>query len=138
LKSRGHRVGTVKHHIHEFQIDEPGKDSWRHAQAGSDTVVISSPHKLALIKRLEREMSLDEIADLYLRDVDLVLTEGYKSGPKLKIEISRRERSDELISAPEELVAIVTDQVFDISVPHFALDDVTGVADLIEQRFLSA
>jgi len=137
LKVRGYRIGTVKHDVHGFQIDQPGKDSWRHAQAGSDTVVLSSPGRVAVIKRLEEEMGLDEIAEAYLGDVDLVLTEGYKSGPKMKIEVSRRERSQELISPIEELIAIVTDQTFDIRVPQFDLDDVTRIADLLEERFLT-
>lgn len=136
LKGRGIKVATVKHDVHGFDIDRPGKDSWRHAQAGSDTVVISSPHKVAVIKRLEEEMTLDHIVESYLQDVDLVVTEGYKSGAKLKIEVSRRERSREMISSPQELIAVVSDQRFEISVPQFDLDDATAVADLIEERFL--
>jgi len=136
LKGRGIRVATVKHDVHGFDIDRPGKDSWRHAQAGSDTVVISSPHKLAVIKRLDEEMTLDHIVESYLQDVDLVVTEGYKSGAKLKIEVSRRDRSRKMISSPQELIAVVSDQRFEISVPQFDLDDATAVADLIEERFL--
>ena len=138
LKGRGYLIGTVKHDVHGFQIDEPGKDSWRHAQAGSDTVVISSPDKVAMIKRVEQEMPLDEIVESYLGDVDLVLTEGYKSGPKMKIEISRRERTQQLVSSPQDLIAIVADQRFDITIPQFDLADACGVADLIEERFLGA
>lgn len=137
LKGRGIRVGTVKHDVHGFEIDQPGKDSWRHAQAGSDTVVISSPNKVALIKRLDQEMSLDDIVDAYLSDVDIVITEGYKTGPKLKIEVSRRERGQHLISSPQDLIAVVADQTFDVRVPHFGPDDVAGIADLIDARFLS-
>jgi molybdopterin-guanine dinucleotide biosynthesis protein B len=135
LKSRGLKIGTIKHHPHEFEIDQPGKDSWRHARAGSDTVVLSSPRKVAVIRRLDQEMDLDDIVEAYLEDVELVITEGYKSGPKQKIEVSRRERGSTLVSPPEDLIAIVADQPFDTSVPQFDLDDVSGVADLIEQRF---
>jgi molybdopterin-guanine dinucleotide biosynthesis protein B len=138
LKGRGIKVATVKHDVHGFDVDRPGKDSWRHAQAGSDTVVISSPHKVAVIKRLDEEMTLDHIVECYLQDVDLVVTEGYKSGAKLKIEVSRRERGQEMISSPQELIAVVSDQRFEISVPQFELDDATAVADLIEERFLRA
>ncbi len=138
LKSRGYRVGTVKHDAHGFQIDQPGKDSWRHAQAGSDTVVLSSPQRVAVIKRLGEEMDLDEIAQAYLQDVDLILTEGYKSGPKMKIEVSRGQRSRHLISSREELIAIVADQSFDVPIPQFDLDDVAGVADLLKEWLLGA
>jgi len=136
LKRRGLRVGTIKHHLHDFEIDQRGKDSWRHAQAGSEAVVISSPKKVAVIRRLEKEMDLDALVGTYLRDMDLVITEGYKSGPKKKIEVSRRERSQDLVSPRQDLIAIVTDQSFDLPVPHFGLNDAEGVADLLEQEIL--
>ncbi|HID62358.1 MAG TPA: molybdopterin-guanine dinucleotide biosynthesis protein B [Anaerolineae bacterium] len=135
-KRRGYRVATVKHDVHGFDIDRPGKDSWRLAQAGSDSVVIASPQKLALIKRLDRELTLSEIATL-LGDVDIILTEGYKRGDAPKIEVSRRERGGELLCTREELVAIVSDQPFELGVPLFDLDDSVGVVDLLEARFLS-
>lgn len=135
LKSRGYRVAIVKHDTHGFDIDHPGKDSWRHAQAGADVVVISSPRRIALIQRLDEEMSLDEIAR-YIRGVDIIITEGYKRGDKPKIEISRRTRSQELICSQEELIAIVTDQSFPLDVPHFGLDDAAGVANRLEKQFL--
>lgn len=137
LKRRGYRVGTIKHDAHGFEIDKPGKDSWRHAQAGSDAVLISSPVKVALIKRVDRERTLDELL-AYIGDVDLVLTEGYKSGDKPKIEVSRQSRGQELLCQEEELLALVTDQPFDLDVPQFDFEDVAGLANLIEERFLSA
>lgn len=137
LKRRGYRIGTIKHDIQGFEIDKPGKDSWRHAQAGSDAVLISSPKKVALIKGVDRERSLDELL-AYMEDVDLVLTEGYKKGDKPKIEVSRRARSQELLCREEELLALVTDQPFALDVPQFDLEDVAGLADLIEERFLAA
>ena len=135
LKRRGYRMATVKHDTHGFDIDHPGKDSWRHAQAGANVVIISSPLRLALIERLTEEMALDEIAD-YVQNVDIIITEGYKRGDKPKIEISRRTRSAKLLCDEDELVAIVTDQTFPLKTPHFALDDVAGVADLLEVLFL--
>ena len=137
LKRRDYRVATVKHDVHGFDIDQPGKDSWRHARAGADAVVISSPRRMALIQRLDEEMSVDDIA-AHLQNVDIVITEGYKRGDKLKIEVSRRARSSELICRQEELIAIVTDQKFPLNVPHFHLDDAAGVADLLEKKFLHA
>ncbi len=135
LKRRGYRVATVKHDTHGFEIDHPGKDTWRHAQAGSDHVVIASPNRIAHIQRLERELTLPEIVAT-IHDADIVLTEGYKRGPAPKIEVSRAERSRELLCTREELVAIATDQPYDLDVPQFGLDDVVGLADLIEEKFL--
>lgn len=136
LKQRGYRVGTVKHDTHGFEVDRPGKDSWRHAQAGSDAVVISGPRRMALIRRLDQEMPLDEIVRL-IADVDLVLTEGYKRGDKPKIEITRREYGTELLCQPEELIGIMTDYPVDMPVPQFALDDAAGVVDLLETLYLA-
>ncbi|NLE76475.1 MAG: molybdopterin-guanine dinucleotide biosynthesis protein B [Chloroflexi bacterium] len=135
LKRRGYRVAVVKHDAHSFDIDIPGKDTWRLAQAGADQVVIASPQKVALIRRLESEWPLERILQ-EIRDVDLVLTEGYKRGPLPKIEVSRRERSESLICTAEELVAIASDQPFELAVPQFSLDDTVGLTDFLEDRYL--
>lgn len=136
LKEKNYRVGTVKHDAHRFDIDHRGKDSWRHAQAGADTVVISSPEKLALITTVEKEKNLDEITAM-ISNVDIILTEGYKYGDKPKIEIFRKAAGHRgLISDKEELVAVVSDVSWDFDVPVFDLEDATGVANLLEERFL--
>jgi molybdopterin-guanine dinucleotide biosynthesis protein B len=137
LKARGYRVATIKHHVHWFEIDQPGKDTWRHAQAGSDVVVIAAPNRIALVERLERELSIDEIAGR-IGKVDIILTEGYKRGDKPKIEVSRRERGRELLCTEDELLALATDEPYPelAGVPQFHLDDAAGIVDLLEQRFL--
>jgi molybdopterin-guanine dinucleotide biosynthesis protein B len=135
IKQRGYRVGTVKHDTHGFEMDKPGKDSWRHAQAGSDAVVVSGPGKMALIRRVDGEMSLDEIVGL-MGDVDLVITEGYKRGNKPKIEVARLERGSGLLCQSEELIGIMADYPVDVPVPRFDLDDATGVVDLLERLYL--
>ncbi len=136
LKGRGYRVATVKHHAHAgFEIDQPGKDTWRHAQAGSDHVVIAAPDKVASIRRVEREPTLDEIAAT-IEDVDIILTEGYKHTDKPKIEVVRAARGTLPICAPEELLAVVSDVAVTFDVPRFDLDDVVGLADLVEARLL--
>lgn len=135
LKRRGVRVGTVKHDAHDFEMDRPGKDSWRHGQAGSDVVVISGPRKMAMIRQVEQELALDAILPL-MGDLDLVLTEGYKRGDRPKIEVSRREWGTELLCTPEELVALMCDYESDLPVPRFGLEDGAGVADLLVERFV--
>ena len=137
LKRRGYSVGTIKHYRHEFEIDQPGKDSWRHAHAGSDVAVIASPTKLALVRRLDREQTIDEIVASMPR-VDIVVTEGYKHEGKPKIEVFRQAVVSELVSDPSELLALVTDQRLDLSVPQFDLEDAAGVADLIERALLKS
>jgi molybdopterin-guanine dinucleotide biosynthesis protein B len=137
LKRRGYRVGTIKHHVHEgFEIDYPGKDTWRHARAGSEHVVIASPRKVAEIKQVEREPTLDEIV-AGMRDVDIILTEGYHWEGKLKIEVVRAERSRELLCRQEDLFAITTDLDHDFAVPSFGLERVEEIIDLIERELIS-
>jgi len=134
LKIRKIRVGTIKHDAHGFDIDKPGKDTWRHAQAGADAVIISSPAKFALIKKVDEEMSLDQVAEL-LPDMDIILTEGFKRSDKPKIEISRTAHSSELLCTSNELIALVSDAEWDIGVPLFGLDDASGVADLLQDKY---
>ncbi len=134
LKKKKVKVGTVKHDVHGFEIDKPGKDTWRHAQAGADAVALSSPSKVALIRKVEEELSLDQVTELIGR-VDIILVEGYKRSDKPKIEIHRKAHAQELLSAPEELIALVSDQEWNISVPLFDLDDALGVADLLVEKY---
>lgn len=137
LKRRGYRVATIKHDAHQFDIDHPGKDSYRHFQAGADWTIIGSPAKLALVRRLDRELTLAEIA-AQISDVDLILTEGYKreAPPGRRIEVSRRAQSTELISQPPELLALATDYPIELGVPVYDLNDAEGLIDLIEREVL--
>lgn len=88
LKRRGYRVGTVKHDTHGFDIDHEGKDTWRHKQAGAEAVVISSPWKISVIKDVAEEAGLGQIVATQLSDMDIVLTEGYKSAGMPQVEVS--------------------------------------------------
>jgi molybdopterin-guanine dinucleotide biosynthesis protein B len=133
LKRRGYRIAVIKHYEHDFEIDQPGKDSWRLAQAGSDIAVIAAPQKLALVRRLQAELPLDEVIAT-LPPVDIVLTEGYKQANKPKIEVVRQAVARELLFAPPELIAAVTDAPLATSAPQFGLDDTAGVADLLEKE----
>ena len=137
LKRRGYRVATIKHHAHAgLEIDQPGKDTWRLAQAGSDHVVIAAPGTVASIRRVDREPTLDEIAAT-ISDVDIILSEGYKQAAKPKIEVIRAARSQEPLCVGAELLALVSDVAVPLcDVPSFKLDETVGLADLIEDQFL--
>lgn len=137
LKQQGYKVATIKHTADDFELDQPGKDSWRHAQAGSDAVAISSPQKLAVIKRIDHDSTLDEITQVIGGDFDIILTEGFTQSKAPKIEVHRRELGEKLICSPRELLAVVTDEALDISAPQYAPDNMPGLVDLIEERFLS-
>jgi len=136
LKARGYRVGTVKHHAHPgFDIDIPGKDTWRHAQAGSDHVVIAAPDKLASIIQLPAPLSLPEIL-ASMQDVDIVLTDGFRRAQNPKIEVLRAAVSTELLCDTTELIAIASDFETNIGPPRFDINDAPGLAELILTRLL--
>jgi molybdopterin-guanine dinucleotide biosynthesis protein B len=137
LIRRGYRVITVKHDLHGFEIDKEGKDSWRHKLAGAHGVIISSPQKVALIRDVDKDMSLEELRDSFGGDADLILSEGYKRDVQPKIEVFREEEHEELLCTKEDnLVGIASNRHFDIGVPCLDIDDVKGIVDLIESKFL--
>ena len=139
LTRRGYRVATVKHDIHGFVVDREGKDSWRHKQAGAHTVIISSPQKIALIRDVEKDSTLDEIRGRWIQDVDLILSEGYKKDVQPKIEVFRKEKHKKLLCTKKDnLVAIVSNQKFNIGVPCFHLEDMKGLPNFIEKEFLKS
>jgi len=135
LKSRGYRVATVKHAPQESSFDEPGKDSWRHARAGSEAVVISSSDKLVLIKPLEQEAIFEQIAHLLGEDYDIILAEGFSQGDAPKIEV-HRQQAGPLLPKAKKLIAIATDEPLETKTRQFSLEDAKGIADLLEKGFI--
>lgn len=110
FKEKNYKIATIKHDVHGFDIDKEGKDTYRHKQAGAYSVIISSPWKYALISDVENELSLDDLIFKLDLDVDLVLTEGFKSANKPKIEIFRKEHSKELLCKNNPtLIGVATD-----------------------------
>ncbi len=142
LKCRNYKVGAVKHDAHSFSIDHEGKDSWRLTQAGADTMLITSPSKVAMVKNnpQDREPALSETLTKYCGDLDIVLTEGFKRSSMPKIEVHRRERSERLLCRDEEhdptLFAVASDSPLKLDVPLYDINDAPGLCDLIEERFL--
>lgn len=139
LTSRGWRVATVKHHSHtDEDVDVVGKDSWRHRKAGAVASVVASATQIGIVREVDREPTLEEIAEMVGDDVDIILTEGYKRAGRNRIEVSRKDRSDTLVCEPGEAIAVVTDnEAFDpFSMCLFGLDEADSVADFIEERFL--
>ena len=136
LKGRGYRIGTIKHSHHVFDFDQVGKDSWRHKDAGAETVMIASPGKIAMVKN-DHEGTLDSL-HAYFSDLDLVITEGYKGARKPKIEVVRAARHSEALLADDpNLIAVATDVELVMNVPVFGLEDVERLADFIEENYLT-
>jgi molybdopterin-guanine dinucleotide biosynthesis protein MobB len=140
LKNRGYKVGAIKHDAHKFDIDHPGKDSHRLTEAGADTMLITSPEKLALIKKHAGAPPLEELVATYFSDLDIVLAEGFKMSSLPKIEVHRKERSPTLLCRGEHhdpmLVAVASDEALNLDVPVLDLNDIKGVTDFVERNFL--
>jgi len=134
FKQRGHKLAVIKHSASGFEIDKEGTDTWRLNRAGSDVVAVSSPSKLAVINRVERDFDPKELARFVAWDCDLILTEGFKQSDTFKIEIHRKEQGRELVSQTKQLLAVVTDEPLDVNVPQFSTDEVPKLADLIEKN----
>jgi len=137
LGQRGHRIAVIKHAADGFELDTFNKDSWRLSQAGSEVAAVSSKNKLAIIRHLENDMDPQALVQYLGGDCDLVLTEGFKQYPYPKIEVIRGETGSELVSPPEQLLAIVTDKPLDINIPQFAQEEAGEIANLIERKYLS-
>jgi molybdopterin-guanine dinucleotide biosynthesis protein MobB len=141
LKGRGYRIGVIKHDAHRFDIDHPGKDSYRLVAAGADTMLISSPEKLALVKKHQESPPIEELIATYFADVDLVLTEGFKQSGMPKIELHRKERSETLLCRGEHhdptLIAIASDEPLEVDVPVLDLNDPAQVAGFVVDHFLT-
>jgi molybdopterin-guanine dinucleotide biosynthesis protein B len=135
LTRRGFKVGTIKHHMHRFEMDKPGKDSWRHMQAGAAATMISSPNRIGMVMNVDHDHSLDELG-AFLCNVDIILTEGYKRGHNPKIEVFRpRVQKVPLCKGDVHLLALVSDTIVDLDVPQFSMHEIEGLADLVIDHF---
>ncbi len=138
LAARGLVVSTVKHAHHDFDIDQPGKDSHRHREAGAAEVLVSSARRMALMRELRGapEPTLEELLER-LAPVDLALVEGFKHGDHDKLEVHRASLGEPLLARDDaSVVAVVSDApVPGLAVPCLALDDVDAIADFVLARY---
>lgn len=142
FRSQGLRVGGVKHTHHEFEIDREGKDSHRMKKAGAQTVLVASPHRVALVRNLERPLGLEEILENYFRGLNLVLVEGFRDSQAPKIAVcrgnARGSSSLSVLASLSNLVAAVTDDHEALEetlpgMPSFAFDAIEELADFVER-----
>jgi molybdopterin-guanine dinucleotide biosynthesis protein MobB len=141
FKERGYRVGTVKHALHEVQMDKEGTDSWRHAQAGADVCVVAGTGVLATFRKKDHA-SLDDALAQVFQDTDIVFVEGFKDTSISKIEVYRHDHSERLMcNDPQmtcsDIVAVASDVPLDVSIPVLSLNDPVQVFDFIVEHFLN-
>ena len=134
--ARGLSVSTIKHAHHEFDVDRPGKDSWRHREAGASEVMVASSRRWALMHELRGapEPSLDELISR-MKPVDLLLVEGFKFHPHDKIEVHRPSVGKPFLY-PEDphVLAVASDERVSVPLPLLPLDDPATVAAFILAR----
>lgn len=137
LIRRGFTVSTVKHAHHSFDIDQPGKDSYQHRQAGACEVLVTSANRWALIHELRgaAEPTLETLLE-HLAPVDLVLVEGFKRHAHPKLEIYRASNGKPLLCPDDpHIVGVASDQpIAALRVPRLDLNDVPAIADFILRR----
>lgn len=132
LKKRGFRVATIKHHHQTISLDVPGKDTWKHAQAGADIVVLASPGSVGILERTPVDLTLDEIAGR-IQGVDIIIAEGFKGADRPKIEVFRSEVHETLITPTDQLLAVASDVKHD-GIPTFDLDDAAGLVNFLQEK----
>ena len=134
LTSRGFRISTLKHAHHGFDVDQPGKDSYVHRQAGAVEVMVSSANRWALMHehRGAPEPGLEELLQ-HMSPVDLVIVEGFKRHRHPKLEVFRPSVGKPLLCREDPTVlAVASDEtIADLPVPRLELEDVAGIADFV-------
>jgi len=135
LVGQGLSVSVIKHAHHKFDVDTPGKDSWRHREAGAEEVLVSSGNRWALMHELRGEPE-PHLAVLLrkLSRVDLVVIEGYKTEPHRKIEVFRAANDKPLLFPTDpDIVGIAADAAVETSLPTAHLDDIAAVAAMMRR-----
>jgi molybdopterin-guanine dinucleotide biosynthesis protein B len=139
LLARGLTVSVIKHAHHEFDVDVPGKDSWRHREAGATEVLVSSTRRWALMHELRgaNEPRLPELL-AKMAPVDLVIIEGFKREPLRKIEVHRAANGKPLLFPDDPgVVGIATDVAVETTLPVAHLDDVEAIAAMLRRSAIS-
>jgi molybdopterin-guanine dinucleotide biosynthesis protein B len=133
LVQAGLKVAIIKHDVHGFEMDKPGKDTWRHKKAGAAATMITSTNRIGLVMDADHDHQPHELAFMF-SFADVIITEGFKRGPYPKLEVFRPEATGDqtpLCQDDPQLLAIISDLAVAGKVPVFGLDDVRAVADFL-------
>jgi molybdopterin-guanine dinucleotide biosynthesis protein B len=139
LQKQGLRISVIKHAHHAFDVDVPGKDSWKHREAGAAEVLVSSSQRWALMHELRGagEPRLPELL-AKMSPVDLVVVEGFKREPHRKIEVFRAANEKPLLFPDDPgIVGIATDTAVETRLPTAHLDDIEAVAAMMLKSAIS-
>jgi molybdopterin-guanine dinucleotide biosynthesis protein B len=137
LTRSGIKVAIIKHDFHGFEMDKPGKDTWRHKQAGAVATIISSSSQIGMVLDADHDHQPFELAPL-LHSADLIIAEGYKKGAQAKIEVFRPGATGDtelLCQDDPQLIAVISDEALSIDLPVFSATDFEAVAVFIKRHF---
>jgi molybdopterin-guanine dinucleotide biosynthesis protein B len=135
LAHKGVRIGTIKHHHGEIQMDTPGKDTWRHKQAGAKAVLLSSSTGIGFIQDDTADRPVEDLVNRYFQNVDLVIAEGYKWSTLPKIEVFKSTLYDQPLQDPgETLIAMVSDVRTRPDLPWFMPEDIDELVAFILEK----
>ena len=135
LKKRGKKVAAVKHSMHLPYVDKAGTDTYKFAQKGADRVIIFSDNALVFYEMACPD--IDYLTFIASRDVDIVIVEGFKTGPFKKIEVFNKTLYGNpmcLEEPREEFIAIISDEYVDAGIEHFTFDDISGICTFVEKQ----
>jgi molybdopterin-guanine dinucleotide biosynthesis adapter protein len=135
LKKRGFRVGTIKHDVHGFDLDHPGKDSWRHKKAGASVTIVTSPTQIGMVRDVDHDHQPQELIPFF-SEMDIVLVEGFKRAGLPKIEIFRPEiKKEPACKGDKHLMAVVSDAPLDWGVPQFHTEQIVELVSFLLKQF---
>ena len=136
LVRRGRRVAAIKHAAHAVDLDHPGKDSTRFSAAGAAAVAIVGKDQIGFYRRTPEEWSPETLRDRLFEEVDVIVGEGFKEARLPKVAVVRQAAGLEEGLDRAGLLAIATDTGVapDLKVPRYALEDISGLADLVEAQ----
>jgi len=137
FKSRGYRVGAVKHSHQTIDLDLPGKDTWRYSRAGSDAVAISSPARVSVFNYLDHEPVLEETVRLLGDNYDIILAEGFKDTRAPKIEVCPTGKEEDMACNESELCAVIAKVTKSGRKPIFGREEISRIADFIEHEIIA-
>lgn len=135
FKKKGYKVGSIKYTTFDHEFDTPGKDSFRHTQAGAETTLILSPKKLALFSSDLRKKEPDQLFKIFFQGYDLIIGEGFKNSPYPKVEVLDSSKDSEpLCGDNDNLIALLCNKDIDSFVPVFSSDQIKPLADFLEKK----
>lgn len=130
IKNRGYKVAAIKHAAHKYNMDRPGTDSWLYAEAGADQTIVVGPESYNITVRTSKTPRLAEILE-QIKDVDIILVEGFKNEPGPKIEIYRVGHSPRRLPANDDIIAVVSDVLMEGDIKQFTFSQQEDLADFI-------